>query len=396
MSWPLESESEVNKAIVSGTVIAVSRLTAFISPSKCLEDNVVADPADGTTAEQMVIDWALYMSNDPSGFMSDIGNTLMCPQIPADECVSAITAFESNYGIELTEQEDELLQGLSSCGGDGFDDDAIDALFANMLNSLSPPDEGTDLDDIYFDFYGFKGLLQFRDGVWFYERSESWFEQGENVHYYYIDGSWKKYDLPDLPADIHFLDAVIGVFLDSGHLALDLFGFVPAAGEIADGVNAVWYFAEGDISNGTISAAAMVPLWGTAGTGSRTAANTLNASPGIFQSAKGLRYTGNRLKHVYLHLKPNPNKTYHGVFSDPSTVINVIDEAFNETLLTNSINVIGKTLQNNGNTKITVELNRVIGYEGGIVNNGQSLTKIQIILKGTTNDVISAYPAQAH
>jgi hypothetical protein len=72
----------------------------------CLEEDVVADPAEGTTAEQMIIDWALYMSNDPSSFMSDIGNTLMCPQIPADECSSAISDFESNYGIELTEEEE--------------------------------------------------------------------------------------------------------------------------------------------------------------------------------------------------------------------------------------------------------------------------------------------------
>ncbi|MFT4225348.1 RHS repeat-associated core domain-containing protein [Micropruina sp.] len=44
-----------------------------------------------------------------------------------------------------------------------------------------------------------------------------------------------------------------------GHVALDLAGLVPGVGEIADGINALWYAAEGDWVNAAFSAAGMVP-----------------------------------------------------------------------------------------------------------------------------------------
>lgn len=47
-----------------------------------------------------------------------------------------------------------------------------------------------------------------------------------------------------------------------GHLILDIFGMVPGLGEIADGANAIWYFAEGDVVNGSISSASMIPVAG--------------------------------------------------------------------------------------------------------------------------------------
>ncbi|WNV89007.1 polymorphic toxin-type HINT domain-containing protein [Umezawaea sp. Da 62-37] len=55
---------------------------------------------------------------------------------------------------------------------------------------------------------------------------------------------------------------------DIGHTALDVLGMVPGFGEIADGVNALWYLAEGDYLNAGLSAAGMIPFlgWGaTAG-----------------------------------------------------------------------------------------------------------------------------------
>jgi RHS repeat-associated protein len=47
-----------------------------------------------------------------------------------------------------------------------------------------------------------------------------------------------------------------------GHLALDVAGLIPEFGMIFDGVNAVWYAAEGDWLNAGISAVAFVPLVG--------------------------------------------------------------------------------------------------------------------------------------
>ena len=51
-----------------------------------------------------------------------------------------------------------------------------------------------------------------------------------------------------------------------GHGLLDAAGLVPVVGEVADGLNAVWYAAEGDTVNAALSAAGMVPFlgWGAA------------------------------------------------------------------------------------------------------------------------------------
>ena len=55
-------------------------------------------------------------------------------------------------------------------------------------------------------------------------------------------------------------------FSDWGHGVLDVAGLIPGFGEIADGVNAAWYMAEGDKTNAALSAAAMVPFAGWAAT----------------------------------------------------------------------------------------------------------------------------------
>lgn len=51
-------------------------------------------------------------------------------------------------------------------------------------------------------------------------------------------------------------------FMDVVHGVLDVAGLVPGFGEIADGVNALAYAAEGDAVNAGLSAAAMVPFLG--------------------------------------------------------------------------------------------------------------------------------------
>ena len=47
-----------------------------------------------------------------------------------------------------------------------------------------------------------------------------------------------------------------------GHGILDAAGIIPGFGEVFDGLNALWYAAEGDKVNAALSAAAMIPLWG--------------------------------------------------------------------------------------------------------------------------------------
>jgi len=50
-----------------------------------------------------------------------------------------------------------------------------------------------------------------------------------------------------------------------GHDALDVIGFIPVIGEIADGINALWYAAEGDYTNAALSGAAIIPVVGDIG-----------------------------------------------------------------------------------------------------------------------------------
>ena len=54
-----------------------------------------------------------------------------------------------------------------------------------------------------------------------------------------------------------------------GHTALDVLGLVPIAGEVADGLNALWYSAEGDYLDAALSTGAMVPVIGWVSTGGK-------------------------------------------------------------------------------------------------------------------------------
>ncbi|WP_131106091.1 DNA/RNA non-specific endonuclease [Ornithinimicrobium sufpigmenti] len=63
----------------------------------------------------------------------------------------------------------------------------------------------------------------------------------------------------------------------AGHIVLDVLGMVPGIGELADGVNAVWYFAEGNVIDGSLSMVALVPLGGQAATAGKWGRRVLTA-----------------------------------------------------------------------------------------------------------------------
>lgn len=75
-------------------------------------------------------------------------------------------------------------------------------------------------------------------------------------------------------------------FSDIGHTVLDAAGMVPVVGEVADGVNAAWYLAEGDRFNAALSAAGMVPLAGGVATGARLARRGAQAAADAGQGAR--------------------------------------------------------------------------------------------------------------
>ena len=60
-----------------------------------------------------------------------------------------------------------------------------------------------------------------------------------------------------------------GFWSSLGHGVLDVAGLVPVLGEPADGINAIWYEAEGDHLNAGLSAAGMVPFLGWGATGAK-------------------------------------------------------------------------------------------------------------------------------
>jgi hypothetical protein len=79
-----------------------------------------------------------------------------------------------------------------------------------------------------------------------------------------------------------------------GHGALDIIGLIPVVGEVADGINAAWYLAEGDYTNAALSAAAMIPFAGWAATGAKTALKGADALKGLDEGADALRLVGAR------------------------------------------------------------------------------------------------------
>lgn len=62
-----------------------------------------------------------------------------------------------------------------------------------------------------------------------------------------------------------------------GHGLLDLVGMVPVIGEPVDFVNGLWYYADGDVINGSLSMGALIPFAGWAATGGKWTKHALNA-----------------------------------------------------------------------------------------------------------------------
>lgn len=87
-------------------------------------------------------------------------------------------------------------------------------------------------------------------------------------------------------------DAVSNVSLsDVGHTVLDLAGLVPVLGAPADGINAVWYAAEGDWVNAGLSATGMIPIAGEAATAAKLGNRAVDAVRGADEAVDAARAT---------------------------------------------------------------------------------------------------------
>ena len=118
------------------------------------------------------------------------------------------------------------------------------------------------------------------------------------------DGMWPEWSLSDVV-----------------HTGLDVVGMIPGVGEVADGLNAVIYLAEGDYGNAAMSAAAMIPGAGNAVTVAKfakkadLAVTALKASDEVAAGAK-LADKGSDAKKTYqTYTKEAKDPTKHGDYS---------------------------------------------------------------------------------
>jgi RHS repeat-associated protein len=76
---------------------------------------------------------------------------------------------------------------------------------------------------------------------------------------------------------------------DIGHTALDVAGMIPVVGSVADGINAVWYGAQGNYAMAGLSAAAMIPFLGDAALATKLGVKSVKAAEAGLEGAEALR-----------------------------------------------------------------------------------------------------------
>jgi hypothetical protein len=108
----------------------------------------------------------------------------------------------------------------------------------------------------------------YKDGVFYfrYEFSDDHYEfmavkydetQNKNFYYLWIDGGWKHFTPPNF-SDAPFTNILLCCKY-SGHNILDILGTIDITG-LTDIINGIWYYAEGDKFNGTLSLIAALPI----------------------------------------------------------------------------------------------------------------------------------------
>jgi hypothetical protein len=82
---------------------------------------------------------------------------------------------------------------------------------------------------------------------------------------------------------------ILDKILDGVQVGLDVAGFIPVVGEIADGVNGSIYLARGDKVNAALSFAAMIPVVGSAATGAKYVNKGLKYGEEIADAGKTIK-----------------------------------------------------------------------------------------------------------
>jgi len=101
-----------------------------------------------------------------------------------------------------------------------------------------------------------------------------------------------------------------GFWNQLGHGALDVLGMIPAVGNIADGINAAWYAAEGDMKNAGLSAAAAIPGLGLFSGGAKLSLKAADAMNDINKATKAAKHTDPSAINVANKLYAKGGKKY--------------------------------------------------------------------------------------
>ncbi len=165
-------------------------------------------------------------------------------------------------------------------------------------------------------------------------------------------------------------------FSEIGHLVLDALGLVPALGEPADAINAVWYAAEGNVVDAALSSAALIPFLGWGATGGKWTRRALRADEIAQLAARGFDVDEIRALEGTVDLVaraddlPMPHLTFDdvGAFNraansaHPNTVYEFNGMAWETDALGRTRSVSGQV--NLGQGGRNTRLQAVIGNEG--------------------------------
>ncbi len=354
----------------------------------------------------------MYFDDHPSTNFNEAAS-LICLGIPFDEVEESLEnancsgGNESHYECLLKDIIEKKIGTIPECADLDLISSSINRanyrqLIMAQLNAL--PEITAHISDnanpanpnTYFNLYGYSGVTQMVDGEWVHSRWNHYYQDEEQM--VYRNGAWQPY-YPPPTAEFHLISEVVNAFVETGHFALDCAGMIPVVGEVADGINAVWYFAEGDIENGTLSSMAMIPFVGNFVTPAKWTRNAMKwikvGGVEFFQSPLGLKYlksaTQDRMGHVLEHAVNKTSKPKHGVFDDKNDIFGIIDEAWQKKIDNN----IGYTVDpNSGNWNYVIDLEKRVGWEGGYNGAGQwvDAEKILIAVKPNTIEVVTAFP----
>ena len=96
--------------------------------------------------------------------------------------------------------------------------------------------------------------------------------------------------------------------LDGVQTGLDVVGFVPGFGEIADGINALISLGRGDVAGAALSAMSMVPVWGDAvGKGGKIARAAIKHGDKVLEAGTKLLDDANVTKKIFGNAPPANN-----------------------------------------------------------------------------------------